>query len=367
MAFPVGWARKCALTIQHAQVTADQTSFPALLAYNAVGTETNLPGEMLDSSSPNKAKSDGSDIRFTSDAAGNNGLHFEIVVWTQNATQGNRQAEIWVNVNPLTASDVTIYVWYSNAGATAPPANDATFGSQGLWDTNYKGVWHLSSSLTAESTSAARTATNAGCSSASGRIANGVSVASGNTLNCSDTGLQTAGHLTLEGWLNTSNASTSMIFLNYGTNGGNQVYLGVYNLGDPQTHEAIFGAAGSGNVGCLVNVNDGAWHHVVGVFDGTNIKIFLDGAQKNSKAGTPAITLSGTAHLVNDLGGTQPYIGSLDELRISNIDRSSSWIATQYNNQSAPQNFWSVGTPTSATFQAAWARGSNQLIGGGIL
>jgi hypothetical protein len=35
--------------------------------------------------------------------------------------------------------------------------------------------------------------------------------------------------------------------------------------------------------------------------------------------------------------------GTIDEIRISNIVRSPSWISTSYNNQNNPSNFLSVG------------------------
>ena len=38
-----------------------------------------------------------------------------------------------------------------------------------------------------------------------------------------------------------------------------------------------------------------------------------------------------------------PFIGELDEVRISRIARSDGWIETEYNNQSVPGSFYSVG------------------------
>lgn len=36
--------------------------------------------------------------------------------------------------------------------------------------------------------------------------------------------------------------------------------------------------------------------------------------------------------------------GSLDEIRLSNVARSASWITAEYNNQSSPSTFYSVGS-----------------------
>lgn len=69
-AFPTGWQRSCALTVQKAKVPADQVDFPVLVSYNATSASaTNLPDEMVQTGSGSEAQSDGGDIRFTSDAA----------------------------------------------------------------------------------------------------------------------------------------------------------------------------------------------------------------------------------------------------------------------------------------------------------
>ena len=36
--------------------------------------------------------------------------------------------------------------------------------------------------------------------------------------------------------------------------------------------------------------------------------------------------------------------GMLDEIRISNIARSTGWILTEYNNESSPSTFYSLGS-----------------------
>jgi hypothetical protein len=38
-----------------------------------------------------------------------------------------------------------------------------------------------------------------------------------------------------------------------------------------------------------------------------------------------------------------PFGGVIDEVRVSNITRSAGWISTEYNNQSNPASFYSVG------------------------
>ena len=49
----------------------------------------------------------------------------------------------------------------------------------------------------------------------------------------------------------------------------------------------------------------------------------------------------------NDIIGGQYFNGSLDEVRISNTVRSADWIATEYNNQSSPSAFYTIGLQTA--------------------
>jgi hypothetical protein len=55
---------------------------------------------------------------------------------------------------------------------------------------------------------------------------------------------------------------------------------------------------------------------------------------------------------LSGLGGTvigyhqawnEYYDGLLDEVRISTTVRSADWVATEYNNQSSPSTFYTVG------------------------
>jgi hypothetical protein len=80
--------------------------------------------------------------------------------------------------------------------------------------------------------------------------------------------------------------------------------------------------------------------------------MYLDGAANGSSAdGTPPantgddIVAGGLG--TNGFGNIFLFNGLLDELRVSNIARSAGWIATQYNNQSNPATFLSVGAQSA--------------------
>jgi Concanavalin A-like lectin/glucanases superfamily len=79
----------------------------------------------------------------------------------------------------------------------------------------------------------------------------------------------------------------------------------------------------------------GVWHHVVGTYDGVNMKVYVDGAHMSSTAGsTPAISGSnlyignGTAY------ANSMWKGQIDEVAVWNRALSAGEIATLYNSGS---------------------------------
>jgi len=122
------------------QVPANLTDFPVLL------TEATLPTEMLDADGTYPALNGGGDIRFSSDSGGSTRLSCEIVDFTTDNNPANGKGEIWVKVPTVSSSSNTsIWVWYDSSAASQPHP-DSTYGSKSVWDSNYKGVWHLNES-----------------------------------------------------------------------------------------------------------------------------------------------------------------------------------------------------------------------------
>jgi hypothetical protein len=56
---------------------------------------------------------------------------------------------------------------------------------------------------------------------------------------------------------------------------------------------------------------------------------------------------SATLNIGARQGGTVFANGLIDEMRISNVVRSSAWIQTTWNNLSVPTSFYTVGSATS--------------------
>jgi hypothetical protein len=87
----------------------------------------------------------------------------------------------------------------------------------------------------------------------------------------------------------------------------------------------------------------GDWYHLAATYDGSQIKLYINGAQ----AGTPT-SVTGKIASTSDPCYIGRYTtlfmnGTIDEVRISNVSRSPAWIQTEYSNQQSPSMFFSVG------------------------
>lgn len=135
MTFPTDWARKCALTINSAQIVGSGThnNFPVLL------TQANLPSDMLDKDGAAPARMGGGDIRFTSDALGSTKLPCHVVEFITANDPATARAMIYVGLNLPTGSSTTIYVWYRTATEIDQPKYDANPDADGFKGSDY--VW----------------------------------------------------------------------------------------------------------------------------------------------------------------------------------------------------------------------------------
>jgi hypothetical protein len=331
------------VTIDHTKVPSDQSNFPVLIsgAYSFLATVAN--GGRVQS--PN-----GYDIIFTSDAAGVNKLDHEIESYDPVTGTVN----FWVRVPALSHStDTVIYMQYGSSAVTTTLENKA-----GVWDSNYLGVWHLpkAGGLTAkDSTADGNNGTITGASGIQGVIDGGASFnGSGQFIDVGNgSSLQITGtSLTIEAWIKTSESNPAPWerILAKETPGNTDPFLAYGLIRHSGTNLLNLGIA-TGGAGTGVGLDShssltmGAWTHVVGSYDGSTLRIFMNGVLDNQTAATGNITSTNQDVVLGaDTASNIEYFnGSMDEVRLSNVARSSGWVATEYANQNSPATFYSVG------------------------
>jgi hypothetical protein len=314
---------------------------------------------LLDSDLHDDVQSTGNDIAF----ADNTGwLDHEIESFEQDYSPTHAKLVVWVRVPSLSTSiDTIIYLYYGNASMS--PRENPT----GVWDANYKGVWHLSEDPTGtiyDSTSNNHDGTPQGSMNSADQIdgqidgclnfdGNDEYIDFGNP-----TELQITGSITVEAWFKADYYGNTYLVSKNGPSGerGWDISFDDINL----THGYLiyrYALTGDGHADDVGNVTIpiNQWHHVVGVFSAsTYSRLFLNG-QKVDENTTSIISSQYDAP--NNVrfgarGDALPpnyYNGTLDEVRISNIARSADWIKTEYDNQFDPNSFYSIGKEYSVS------------------
>jgi hypothetical protein len=114
------------ITINSGQVAGDLDNFPVLISLTDDSLKTTGCGFMTDV--------DGDDLIFTNSSKT---IQLDHEIEKYDETTGELVA--WVEVPFLSGSSNTdIYMYFGNSNVTSPQNNPT-----GVWDSNYKGVWHL--------------------------------------------------------------------------------------------------------------------------------------------------------------------------------------------------------------------------------
>lgn len=323
------------ITVDHTQCGGtDSSSFPALVSL----TDATLKSV---GNSGHVQSSNGYDIYFYTDSGLTTRIAAEREIY--NASTGNYIG--WVNVPTLShTSDTVIYMAYGDSGISTDPNSDATYGKTSTWNSAYKGVWHLpdGSSLTAnDSTSNGYNGSVTGATATSGQIDGAASFAGGGNVIDISTFANFSYPISIELW---SNANTNQgTFVQASSFNTNMLF---YING---TAPSLFVSGGNEVNGHATDI-DGTMKHIsVSVTSGGVAQLYVNGA---TSGGTATLTSLNTTTALKFFNGYTANTGKLDEVRISNTNRSAAWILSGYNNQLTPGNigspgFYTVGTETS--------------------
>jgi hypothetical protein len=328
-----GWQYLKVITLNHSQVAATQTGFPVLIP---ITDDHDLAAH---------ARTNGTDLVFTD--TGGNLLPFEIEssYLPDGGATGGTQARVWVNLPILSSTtDTVINLRYGNPACTTSKQNAPL-----VWTNGFVGVWHLGETDSPACDSTANATTLAGNSGSEfgvgGEIGNAVSFngTTGFLTTSNAAALELTGSPgTISAWIYPKALGAGSRVCSAGsTNEGYQFALGASNT---------FRFATSGVYVYSTNtVSSNVWQQIAATWDGANARLYLQGAS----AGTGALAAyppnNGSIFNIGvSSGGISFFNGVVDEVRISNLARSATWLATEYNNQNNPAGF--------ATFSSEWSR-----------
>jgi hypothetical protein len=318
------------------------------VAFNAAALKDAAHGGDVQSSA-------GADILFFSDS----GLTTQVASELDSYDNVDGIGYFWVQI---TCNSSTAVAYYMAVGNPSPPSRTA-----GVWDSHFMGVWHFGNATTLSATdssvyAASNLASVVGAVPAAGGKIGGSSGWSNSTSNYISIANSAAtdfitSALTLEAWVNhVPDATNRQIFEKAAGPGDSQRKYGFYV--NPTQYFGFELRTSSGNtvdaVTNLITVPSGSWQHLVGTYDGTLMRMYLNGAYERSTSQTGSLVSQSSPATIGVFADSySPFDGLIDELRVSDICRSADWINAEYNNQNAPGNigspgFWTFGAKTGA-------------------
>ncbi len=321
------WVNRKPLTINASQVDDDLTNFPVLVSF----TDTDLRDD---------AQNNGNDVVFTN-ATGTK-LNHEIESF--NGTTGELIA--WVNVTSLSSSTNTnLWMYYNNDGCTNQE------NVEGTWDANYVGVWHFHNDSLDDSTANSYDGSNVGTTYDSNCKMGG-----GRSYNGND-------KINITNFANISTELTAEIWV-YRDSGDSQAFIRLFTEGSSWNDNdwCLYWRTSQTNVRLVINDNDyseggsytnrGTWFHVAVTYDTGDAYLYNNGSQDADLSGQYGASINNvesTLTIGNEDGIGRPWVGLLDEARISNINRSASWLSTSFNTMNDPSVFLSRGDEENVT------------------
>lgn len=390
------WGKRKQITFSTTGISSDLTNFPVLIKLSASNFDFS------------QAQSAGQDIRFT-DTNGTTALDYEIESWDS----VGQTANIWVKVPQLDGGVTTdtIYMYYDNDAATDGQ------NAPNVWSNGFVAVYHLKETgttpdVTQYDNSASASTTLNGIriyapdpdSTTSGRVGNAlhfdgienagvwVSQTQGSLIGNGSASFTQEAHIYIE--------DEQPSYFNYGSVMGGQALVGGCNAREGIYVEFRSGSereilyslpfhSGSGVCAgaSTVSIQEGApkdqWQHVVATYDSADkgITTFFNGAQVSTATWGGNGTINwNTDFKIGATGGNndfgeRPFPGIIDEMRISNVERTPDWIKMTYNTMNtdyttfsaeqesfAPTGTWQSpidGNVIDLVWNGGWGDGTN--------
>lgn len=361
------WGCKMPLTLKATQVgtTTAITGFPVALSTTTANLKTVTNGGCV-------GKDDGTDILITASDETTK-LSHEIETYASSTGALNLWFKTSTSTPLSTSTDTTYYIYYGNSGAS--DQRDVT----GVWDSNYKGVYHLpnGTTLTAnDSTSNANNSSSITGTANTGQIDGAAAFDGSQRVTLPDIAMTSA--VTLSAWiyLGTSTDWERILAKSYTSNAPPYINYGIYinNTSPKKVNGGVSIGYSLKTITANTGLSGSTWYYVTFVYDGTDMRIYLNGlsdATPVSQTGNVDTWGQNTEIGYNSQYPGQHFTGKIDEARISNTARSAAWIKTEYNNQGSPGTFiiWGTqetNTPASTT-TPVWYNNGNVYINGNVL
>ena len=328
-----GYSRN--ITIDYTKVSggADLYNFPVLISLSGQNFLKTFPAGQI-------MNTNGYDIIFTD----NNYNKLDHQLEYYNGTNGDLFAWVRIPVLSSTANTV-IKILYGNPQTTTDPSLTS------VWDSHYKGVWHLNNNSLNDFTSYNKSGTPYNTPTyPAGEIYNSLGLNGTNQYVevINDPAINFAGNITVSAWvyMNAANRDQKIAGNQNNSSGG-------YKFGIYTNNKVEFEIRNSANTPSLNRdvaggtvLNTGQWYYLAGISSDVldSIKTFVNGISERPFKKTGILGIASNTLTI----GKEPWLssyyfsGRFDEIRISDKVRSNGWLRTEYNNQYSPSTFYTL-------------------------
>jgi len=274
------------------------------------------------------------DLKFINGSCGSNGsieLDYEIEY------SSSLKADVWVKIPTLSTGITDICMYYGNTEAVSGE------NKIGVWNNNYKGAWHMTEVDANDSTFNNNNGTQYnGVTETNGIVDGADYFADGDSVDGdyisleNDSSLQITENLTVEAWVKIAGSSGEYLGIvgkltqiGFGTYSGYALVRYFDNtfrlwIGD--------GLGAMGDVSSDSTYTDSNWHYVVGVINNGTNYLYVDGVQQSDTDNLILADSENQPYIGRQYSGTSNrcWQGDIDEVRISNINRSADWVKQSY-------------------------------------
>lgn len=332
MAYEINWfdlafLQRIPLTINGGQVPSTQNDFPLLIN----DTYPDLIGEVE------------AELRF----AGLDKIQLEYEIQEFDNSTGELIA--WIKKPTVSDGDI-IFIYFDNLGALDEQNPNA------VWDLNYNIVSHLDGTGI-DSTVNAQDYTIFGTTTVPGKIGDALEfpgLTSDFLIRNPFTGFPTT-EITCEYWIKSPSNGDGMVSYAVGTGAASNEFTTF-----DQDDFSVFIVGISKVSG--IDVSDDVFHHIVITWRSSDgqLLVYVDDVLSFSSIHQTGLSFTANGSLVlgqeqDSVGGgfqnAQAFLGTLDEVRLSNIVRSADYVTTSFNNQNNPGIFYSTGAVQSQSFE----------------
>jgi len=329
-----GWSNRTQLTISNTNIDSDLSNFP-ILVYLSTSSGTGS-----------------TDISYIFDELGSDANRLKIAVTTSDGEtecyveierwdDANECAWLWIKIpSATTASSTTVYLYFdaTHADNTDHVGDIDSVSGHNTWNSAFKLSSRMRDATTStikDSTSNGHDGTKVGANEpneVTGKVDKGQSFDKNNDkitiANHAD--FDFSGAFTLEVELNPTSTDGQRCIYRYDPTSEDGYYLGTHL--DKYTFRTYIGGV-SKAIYSNANVDTTDYSHVAGVRDASGgMTLVINGVvQTDTDTNNGAIDSSDPVYLGVDRGGNYPLGGIMDEVRISNTNRSVAWLKATYH------------------------------------